>query len=169
MWKDANGREWSTAINVTTVKRVQELTGLLLTDAADTDLIERLYGDVVLLCNISWAVCQPVAEARGITSEQFGELLTGDVIDRACESLMEDLVGFFPSRRREIVQRIWQAARRLETERVKLVEGKLTTEQIEEMIRRTVEMADAEIDRRLAALGDGYGSSRASSVSTPPA
>lgn len=166
MWKDANGREWSTAINVTTVKRVQEIAGVLLTDAADTNLIERLYGDVVLLANVLWGVCRPVAESRGVTAEQFGELLSGDVIDKACESLMEDLVGFFPSSRREIVSRIWQAARRLETERIRLVETKLTDERLEEMIRRTVETAGLEIDQRLAVLGNDSGRLPESSEST---
>lgn len=167
MWTDANGREWSTSINVTTVKRVQELTGTLLTDAADTDLIERLYGDVVMLANVLWAVCKPVAAERGLSSDQFGELLAGDVIDSACESLMGDLVLFFPRGRREMVLKIWTAARRLETERIKLVESKLTTEQMEAMIRRTIETADAEIDRRLAALGNDSGKSPELSESTP--
>lgn len=167
MWKDANGREWSTAINVTTVKRVQEIAGVLLTDAADTNLVERLYGDVVLLANVLWGVCRPVAESRGVTAEQFGELLAGDVIDKACESLMEDLVGFFPSSRREIVSRIWQAARRLETERVRLVETKLTTAQVEALIQRMVETAGLEIDQRLAVLGNGSGKSPESSALIP--
>ncbi|MHB8953568.1 MAG: hypothetical protein ACYC4U_11410 [Pirellulaceae bacterium] len=159
MWKDPNGREWSTAVTVSTVKRVKELADTLLTDAADTDLVDRLYGDVMLLANVLYAVCEPQARQREVTAEQFGELLAGDTIDRACESLMRDIIDFFPSGRREIVTRIHAAARRLETERVNLIRGKMTDEQLEQIIRRTVSQASEKIDTHLAALGGDSGKS----------
>jgi len=166
-WKDADGREWSTAVNIGTVRRVKELTGTLLTDAADTDLIERLNIDVMLLADVLYAVCQPICVERSISSAQFGELLAGTVIDRACASLMQDIVDFFPSGRREIVMRISQAATRLEVERTKLLESKLTTEQFNKLILEAAEKAGLEIDRRLAKLGVGSGKSPEPLASTP--
>lgn len=157
MWTDKEGRDWSTAISVATIKRVKELAGVLLTDAADTDLVERLYSDVMLLCDVLYAVSMPQAEQRDITSSQFGELLVGDTIDRACESLMVDLIDFFPSGRRPIVTRIVAAARRLTEEKVKLVDQKMSDQQVESMIRRMVARADQEIDKYLAELGDDSG------------
>lgn len=157
MWTDKEGRDWSTAISVATIERVKELAGVLLTDAADTDLVERLYSDVMLLCDVLYAVSMPQAEQRDITSSQFGELLVGDTIDRACESLMVDLINFFPSSRRPIVTRIVAAARRLTEERVKLVDQKMSDQQVESMIRRMVARADQEIDKYLAELGDDSG------------
>lgn len=166
MWRDASGQEWSTAITVTTIRRVKDMADVLLTDAADTDLIDRLYSDVMLLADVLYAVCQPVAEERHVSSAQFGERLAGDVIDQACASFMADLVAFFPSGHREIVNRISQAASRLEAERVKLLETRLTEQQLTSLIQTAVERAGQEIDDKLAALGAGSGKSPEPSAST---
>ena len=157
-WKDQNGREWSTAVTVTTVKRVKDLAGVLLTDAADTDLIERLYLDVMLLADTLYAVCEPQAREWSVTADQFGELLAGDTIDRACQSLMRDVVDFFQSGRRGQVTKIWAAAQKVEAERMKLLDAKLTTEQIDSLIQQAAIRAEAEIDRKLAEAGGSSGS-----------
>lgn len=158
-WTDKAGRDWCTAINVNTIRRVRDLTGVLLTDAADSDLIERLYNDCMLLADVLYAICEPQAKQREIDSAGFGELLCGETIDKACESMMRDLVDFFPSGRRPAVEQIWRAARRVETERVKLLDQKLTDEKFEELLTSQMKQASEEIDRRLAALGECSGKS----------
>lgn len=167
MWKDRDGREWHTTITVNTVRRVRELTDVLLTDAADNDLIERLYGDVLLLCDVLYAVCKPEAEQRGIDADTFGELLANETIDQATESFMGDLIAFFPSGRRQRAERILTAAKGVETERVKLVEEKMTSERLDQVIKQAAEKAGREMDRRLAEHGDFSGRSPALSESTP--
>jgi len=166
MFSDAAGRDWSTAITVTTVKRVREMADVLLTDAAETNLIERLTGDVMLLADTLNAVCRPQAEQRQITSEQFGELLAGDVIDRACESLMDDLIRFFPSGRRAIVRRLVTTSREVEAKQMELLKAKLTDEQVAAMIQRQMTTAAEQIDKSLAEFGGTSGSLPASSEST---
>lgn len=158
-WTDKQGRDWCTAINVSTVRRVKHLTGVLLTDAADSDLLERLYNDCMLLADVLYAVCEPQAKARDIDSAAFGELLSGELIDKACESLMRDLVDFFPSGRRPAVETIWKAAKRVETERVKMLDQKLTDERFELLLTNQMQQASDEIDRRLAVLGGSSGRS----------
>ena len=159
MWTDPNGRDWSTAINVQTVRCVRDKTEVLLTDAADTDLIERLYTDVMLLADVLYAVSIDQAEAREMSASDFGEMLAGETIDKACESFMEDLILFFPSGRRQIAKKIWTTASRLETEKTNLLTVKLTDEQLDKMIAATVDRASKEIDKHLAALGDDSGKS----------
>lgn len=163
MWTDAGGRDWNTSVTVTTIKRVQSLVDVLLTDVTDTDLIDRLHGNVVLLANVLYAVCKPQADERHVTDEQFGELLVGDTIDRACTSLMEDISRFFPSGRRPIVQRLWTAAAKLEKAKLDLLDQKLTDDQLTRLIQRQAEIAGRQIDTALAGLGDGSGDSPASS------
>lgn len=167
MWKDKEGREWHTTITVNTVRRVRELTDVLLTDAADSDLIERLYGDVLMLCDVLYAVCKPEADKRGIDAEAFGELLANETIDEACESFMGDLIRFFPSGRRQRAERILAAAKGVETERVRLVEEKMTPERLDQVIKDAAHKASQEMDRRLAAHGGSSGRSLDVSESTP--
>ena len=162
MWKDSNGREWSTAINVATVKRVKRITDVLLTDVIDSDLVDRLYGDVILLCNVLYAVSEPIARDRKITDEAFGELLAGDCLDEACESLMQDIIDFFPKGRRPIVERIWTATRKIEAERINLLEEKVSEKQLDRIIKMERDKASKQIDERLAELGDSSGKSQGS-------
>lgn len=163
MWTDATGKDWTTSVNVNTVRRVNELTGVLLTDAADTDLVQRLFSDIMLLCDVLYAVCEPQASERGIDSAAFGELLAGETIDKACDSLMRSIVDFFPSGRRDKVNRILAATRKIEQEQVKLLDQRMSAEQIDKLIAMQAGKANIEIDKILAGLGDDSGKSLASS------
>lgn len=165
MWKDANGREWSTAITVSTVKRVQELAGVLLTDV---DVIERIDRNIMLLCDVLSAIAKPQRDERGTTSEQFGELLTGPTIDAAYESFRQDLLDFFPPSRRQMMSRILATTQKIQTESVRLVEEKLTDEQITKLVGQAMQKVSQNLDRYLEKLGDDSGKSPASSESIPP-
>ena len=166
MFKDVNGREWSTAITVTTVKRVKECVGVLLTDV---DVIERIELDVMLFCDVLSAITQPQRDDRSVTADQFGELLAGNILDVAYESFRQDLIDFFPHSRRMIVQRIFQATKRLESERLRIVEERLTDEQIERLVAKALTQTNQQLDRHLEKLGSDSGKSPESSESIPPA
>jgi len=165
MWKDAGGREWSTAITVSTVKRVQELAGVLLTDV---DVIERINHDPMLLCDVLCAIAKPQRDERNVTSEQFGELLAGATIDAAGDSFNQDLVDFFPPSRRQLISRILATTRKIQREQVRLVEERLTEEQINSLVGQAMRKVSENLDRHLATLGDDSGKSPESSVSTRP-
>jgi hypothetical protein len=153
MWKDASQREWSTAITVTTVKRVQELAGVLLTDM---DAILRVDNDIMLLCDVLSAITQPQRDERGVTSQQFGELLFGVTLDAAYESFRQDLLDFFPPSRRKVVQQIFQTTQKIQVEQCRLLETKLTDEQFRKLVNQQLEK-----------LGNESGKSPASSALTP--
>ena len=159
MWRDASGREWSTAVTGATIKRVKELTDVLLTDAATGDLWGRLATDVILLCDVLYAVCKPQCDERGVSDCQFGELLAGEVIDAAHESLERDLIDFFPSRRRDPIRRMAAATRKMEQAGLQLIERKLTDEQIEALIRHAAQQAEIQIDDSLLTCGGPIGKS----------
>lgn len=159
MWTDAGGRDWTTTVTGATVKRVKELTDVLLTDVAETDLLERLSNDVILLCNVLYAVCKPQCDQRQITDADFGELLVGDRIDHAYQSLTKDLIDFFPSRRRELVARIAAATQAVQTAQVRLIDRKMSEQQIADLIQRAAGQAERQIDQILAEFGDPSGKS----------
>jgi len=104
VFKDNKGRPWTIDITVGTIKRVKDLLGINLIDAVSSDLLEKLKSDPVLLCDILYAICKPEADKQGITDIEFGEGLAGDAIEHATEALIEDLVNFFPSRQRTMLQ-----------------------------------------------------------------
>ena len=78
---DTQGRTWTVTINVDVIRRVRSLLSINLLEAIEGRLLERLITDPVLLCDILFVVIQPEAVAKGISDEDFGRSLGGDVLD----------------------------------------------------------------------------------------
>lgn len=100
---DNTGKTWSIAINVGAVKRVRATLDVNLLDAVEGKLIERLVSDPILLCDVIFVLCLQEAETRGITDEQFGQAMACDAIDAATSALLEELVDFFPTGKRQVL------------------------------------------------------------------
>jgi hypothetical protein len=105
---DNAGRTWAIAVNVATVKRVRDLLQVNLLEIADQKgkLLERLVEDPCLLCDVIYALVKPEADAKGISDEEFGRSLGGDVLDQATDALLGEIADFFPRHRREVLRRI---------------------------------------------------------------
>ena len=138
---DSTGRAWAVALNVGVLKRVRSLCDVDLMAAVEGKLVERLVSDPVLLCDVLYAVCQEEAEAKNVSDEEFGRLLAGDVIDSATTALLEELVDFFPKRRREVLR---TALTKLETLQEKSVKAAMVFLESPELDRR-VDQAIADV------------------------
>jgi len=156
---DSQGDGWSLAITIGTAKRAKEhlAVDLLQPLEGSPPLLTRLSTDLIFLCDLLFAICQPQAEQRQLTDVQFAERLAGEALQGAHEALMEGLVDFFRQLRRPDVVAAIDKQR--------------------EVIRRAVELAeqtvqsnefDRLIDRELQKIpGSLSGDSPASSASTP--
>ena len=160
---DNSGRTWAVTINVECIKRVRTLLGVNLLDAVEGQLIERLVTDPVLLCDCVYAVCKPEADARGITDEDFGRAMAGDVIEHACTALLEELVDFFPQAKRQVLAKALARLRQLEAKAIHLATARLDDPQWEETLRAT--LAESELPPRTP--GDSSGNWPESSASSP--
>ncbi len=116
---DNAGRTWTIAINVDCIKRVKTLLSVNLLDAIEGKLIEDLVSDPVLLCDVIYAVCKPEADTTEVSDEEFGRAMAGDAIDNATTALLEELVDFFPSGKRQVLAK---ALAKLKTFQTKAVE-----------------------------------------------
>ena len=154
---DNAGRTWTVAVTINAVKRVKGLLDVDLTDLMDGDppLLTRLDTDIVLLCDVIFALVKPQADEQGVTDEAFAEALGGDAIIAAHDALLEELADFFRSLRR--------------TDVTKAVEKQIA------MVRAAVQAAEArieavDVDREIEEAfrsGDSSGNSPASSEPTP--
>ena len=154
---DNAGRTWTLAINVDVLKRVRGLVDVNLLDILDGKLIERLYRDPVLLCDVVYAVCKPEADARSVSDEDFGRAMAGDAIEQATKALLEDLVLFSPSPRdRANLQRVLETTWRVMDKARDLVEARLATVDAEQIVAQA-----------LATSGTSSGSAPGLSASTP--
>jgi len=143
-FSDNAGRTWTVTINVDAIKRVRGLLDLDLLSILDGKLIERLYRDPVLLCDVVYAVCKPEADAKGVSDEEFGRAMAGDAIEHATKTLLEELVGFSPSPRdRANLQRILETTWRVMDKARDLVEARLATVDTEQIIAQVLATSGA--------------------------
>ena len=155
-FNDATGRVWTLAINVDAIKRVKSLVSVDLLDAVNGKLLERLVADPILLCDVLFCLCKPEADAKSVSDADFGRSMAGDVIDLATTAFLEELVDFFPSRRRTILQKALTKLKVLETRVLAAAEAKIDGPEI-----------DKAIEKMLADSGAFSIASAALSASTP--
>jgi len=134
---DNAGRTWTVAINVECIKRVKTLLSVNLLDAIEGKLIEQLVSDPVMLCDVIYAICKPEADTKEVSDEEFGRAMAGDAIDNATTALLEELVDFFPSGKRQVLAK---ALAKLKTFQTKAVET------------ASKRLDDPKLDRQLEAL-----------------
>ena len=162
---DSHGRVWVIEINAAVIKRVRALTGINLYEVVDGELMEKLESDIVLFCDLLYAICKPQADRDQISDEQFGEGLAGDVIDEATTAFIEAMLQFLPERHRHRTRRAVAKQQRTQSRLNQMIVNKLDDETIE---TRLVQKIEQEIDDRLQRLesSDFFTNSRESSAST---
>lgn len=133
---DSTGRAWTLAVNVDAVKRVKGLLDVDLLDVVNGKLLERLVSDPILLCDVLYCLCKPQADAAGVTDSDFGRSMAGDVIELATGAFLEELVDFFPSRRRTVLQKALAKLKALETKVLTAAEAKMDSPEIDLAIEK---------------------------------
>lgn len=96
-FKDNADRDWTLAVNVQSLKRVKDLLAVDLTrlNEGDPPLITRLSTDVILICDVIFALVKPEADAKQVTDEEFGRGMGGDALSSAYRAFTEELSDFF--------------------------------------------------------------------------
>ena len=135
-FRDADGREWPVTVDVNAAKRVRNMVGVNLLDITG-GLFDKL-SDPITLVDVLYAICKPVADERKVSDEDFGRCLLGDPIDSATEALLEELVDFFPSQRREYLRTLLERSRETQGRAYQILTTRLAdprlTESIEKML-----------------------------------
>ena len=142
---DNAGRDWQVAVNVDAIKRVKGLLDVDLMEAVNAELLGRLADDPVLLCDVIYCVCKPQADERSVSDEDFGRAMAGDAIDAATTALLEDLVDFFPKRRRELLGKALMKLRALENRAFEAAAARLDSGELERRMEAELAKADDEL------------------------
>lgn len=154
-FRDTTSREWLVQINTAAIKRCRNLLQVDLLSVLDDEcrLLAQLHDDPVLLVDVLYCLCQPEAETRQITDEQFGQAFSGDVLLNAHTALLEELRDFFPdARQRQVFDQLIQKMRAL-------------TDRILEHAEQSMAAIDPESAAQSAIAS--FGKSPGRSVSTP--
>ena len=95
---DTTGRKWAVEVNATTLKRVRGLLDINLLTVLEDEckLLADLHSDPILLVDVLYVLCRDQAEKAGVSDEDFGRAMSGDVIEAGLAALLEELTSFFP-------------------------------------------------------------------------
>lgn len=156
-FKDTSGRAWEIHGHMGSWTRVKAACGVDLTDIAtdDRQSIEQL-GNPYTLVEVLWAIVEPQATARGMTSDDFLAGMNGETLAAAHIELVEEMVFFCHPRVKAILQ--------LMLDRMKKAEAAAEKE-----LARQMPAVEREIDAAIESLtfGNTHGSSPEFSASTP--
>lgn len=137
---DTVGREWVLSVNVASLKRVRSLVGVDILDI-EGGVLDQIASDPVSLCDILYAICQPAATAANVSDIEFGESLSGDVLEAATESLLKAIADFFPKPKRDAIHDLLR--------RTKMIGEKLTAEAEAKLATLTDEMLETGMRTRI--------------------
>ena len=137
---DTAGRTWTIALTIDAAKRVKGLldVNLLELESGDPPLLTRLGTDVILLCDVIFALVKPQADANGVTDEQFGAALGGEAILAAQTALYEELVLFFQGLGRSDLAKAVDTQRRMIDLAVSRIETRIDKLDLEAAIETTL-------------------------------
>jgi hypothetical protein len=156
-FKDSEGRQWSLAMNIAQAKRIKDQLGLDFVGSGFKAVTE-LANDIGTTVDVIWLLCEAQCGECGLTDEQFGEALTGDVIDEALSALLQELTDFFPPRHRGVMRTILTRLQKTTSQVVAMAESKVDSPQMDQAMANIVKAAEAEIDQELNRLTAGSSS-----------
>lgn len=144
---DSAGRTWQLNLTIDAVKRVRSLVGvnLLELEQGDPPLMTRLGLDVILLCDVIFAIVQPQAEAQGVSDTDFGAALGGEAIMAAHTAFYEALVNFTRSLGRSDTAQALTTQQQLVAMGVKQAEEKISAIDPEAVIEKALNSASGSL------------------------
>lgn len=104
--KDLKGREWELQITVGTVKRVRSYCDLDLYNIGDSGFIKIIIDEPIKLIEMFWTIFEDQAKAKEIDEKEFCEGWAGDIIDEATKIFLDELIEFFPEKKRQPARKL---------------------------------------------------------------
>lgn len=137
---DTAGRSWVIQLTIDSVKRVRQLLNVNLLDlvSGDPPLLTQFGTDVILLCDVIFVLIKPQADKVGVTDEQFGIALGGDVILGAQTAFYDELVDFFRGLGRTDMIRAVTAQRNMIDKAVQMIATQIGAIDLDKMLNETI-------------------------------
>lgn len=123
---DEAGRRWSIRIDVAAIRKVRTKRGVDLAKVMGSqEELNKLIEDPCLWVDVLWDLVEEQANTQGVTAEVFAHGLAGDAFESASTALIEAIIDFFPSSRREILRRLLGKVKQMESLKLAEVESKI--------------------------------------------
>lgn len=144
---DSKNRKWIVNVDFAAIKRVQALCNLDLTSIIsvtangkpNVDVLSRLGEDVLLAGSVLYAICKPECDTAGISEDDFYLGLNGDVLETATETMLNEIVDFFPEAKRLALRKIMANAQRINNRARKELMQILDSPEFEKLLDQQIE------------------------------
>lgn len=162
-FKDDTGVDWVVDLNVTEVKRVRELAGVDLLDIDGGKVFQNVLTDPMYLASTMFVLCESQCAERGMSADDFGRIMKGDVWDRAAEALIQAIVDFSRNpKARAALGLVAAKYRELEARAGDVAIERITSPEMEKAMAEGIDKVRRELDLVLGSgptSGDSPGSS----------
>lgn len=96
-FEDTEGRTWSLDLTYGSARRVKQLLGVDLLNPLDGEapsLLNRLALELMLLCDVIYALIKPQADELGVSDEEWAAAMGGGAMLAAQDALYEEMAAF---------------------------------------------------------------------------
>lgn len=155
-FEDERSDTWPLNVNAAAMKRIRDQAGIDFVNVRESgNLWDKVIGDPIVLADVLAAVCEPEIIRRGITRDEFLDRLTGRVCHEAAQQLAQEIVDFFlgwSPAIGKLLAKSYDAHRRYMRRANEMVERKLQTLGVDQMVDQATAIAEQEVDQMLADL-----------------
>jgi len=145
-FKDKDGNVYTFHISPGSIKRcvdIAKVSPLDIFAPDDAETARRIVDHPEIVADILYACCKPELDGKNISAEQFGESLNGDSLEEGLEAIKDEVVGFSPTSKRQVLQTLRTQQGKMETAAAALVMEKLTDpvllKQVDQKMRRDLD------------------------------
>jgi len=147
---DNAGRSWPIKLDIFTVRRLKQETGVDLIDSADPldVLMQKITGNVVLFADVLISLLQDAMRDREVSDEQLLRSIDNEeVVENAALALVEAILSFSRKPKAALLKtafgKTMEATRKQEELRIQQAEQKINSAEFETVVAAAVETAMA--------------------------
>lgn len=104
---DDKGREWCVSLNINKARALRERLNVNILNTEGLDILAQ---DVVLLVDVIYVLCEDQLKARNVSDVEFGESLSGMSLQSASDALIEAILDFSPPRQQKVLRQLHQTS-----------------------------------------------------------
>lgn len=167
-FNDSKNRKWDLALNIATVRAVRDETEIDLFSLAHPDKLRALvFDDPARMVDAWWVIIREQAQTANVSDVDFGRAIDGDALENGVSAFVEALIGFFPSRQRAPLAKLWEKVNQVTEAGAARATQILESGKLDQAILNELDRQEANIDAMLDFSGEPSTNSPASSESTP--
>lgn len=158
---DAAGRTWNVSLSCSAVRRIEQALKINIAESpqnGEVAITTRMFLNPVLFCDVLYCTLRPAADAQGLDSEAFGELLAGETLGKAFQAFIDEYVDFFQGQNREADAELARAPQTLLMQSQAEIAQRLRTIDLKAIVKSQAAALDS--GRKSTASGASSGSTR---------